>query len=101
MLTHIESEPATIEQPEEDLSKIAGIEQAMRSAAAAFPEIADVHDIIVGRTGEHISRHLPLHPARRPSHESRARGHHRARRPLQAGVPRGVPGDHPSRAGDG
>ncbi len=31
------------------------IEQALREAAAHFPEIADVHEIQVGRTGEHIS----------------------------------------------
>jgi cation diffusion facilitator family transporter len=55
VLTHIESEPATIEQPEEELVEDRRIEQALRSAAAGFPEIADVHDITVGRTGEHIS----------------------------------------------
>jgi len=55
VLTHIESEPATIEQPEEELVEDRRLEQAMRSAAAAFPEIADVHAINVGRTGEHIS----------------------------------------------
>ncbi|HEY1803194.1 MAG TPA: cation diffusion facilitator family transporter [Terracidiphilus sp.] len=55
VLTHIESEPATIEQPEEDLVTNRRLEQALRSAAAMFPEIADVHAISVGRTGEHIS----------------------------------------------
>jgi cation diffusion facilitator family transporter len=55
VLTHIESEPATIEQPEEELVEDRRLEQAMRSAASAFPEIADVHAINVGRTGEHIS----------------------------------------------
>jgi cation diffusion facilitator family transporter len=55
VLTHIESEPATIEQPEEELVEDRRLEQALRSAAARFPEIADVHDITVGRTGEHIS----------------------------------------------
>ena len=55
VLTHIESEPGTIEQPEEELVEDRRLEQAMRSAAAAFPEIADVHAINVGRTGEHIS----------------------------------------------
>jgi cation diffusion facilitator family transporter len=55
VLTHIESEPATIEQPEEELVEDRRIEQALRSAAAGFPEIVDVHDITVGRTGEHIS----------------------------------------------
>ncbi len=55
VLTHIESEPATIEQPEESLVVDRRLEQALRSAAAAFPEIADVHAITVGRMGEHIS----------------------------------------------
>jgi len=55
VLTHIESEPATIEQPEEELVEDRRLEQALRSAAALFPEIADVHAITVGRTREHIS----------------------------------------------
>ena len=55
MLTHIESEPATIEQPEEIVEEDRRIEQALRDAADPFPEIADVHEITVGRTGEHIS----------------------------------------------
>jgi cation diffusion facilitator family transporter len=55
VLTHIESEPATIEQPEEELVEDRRLEQTLRSAAAGFPEIADVHDITVGRMGEHIS----------------------------------------------
>ena len=54
ILTHIESEPATIEQPEEIIEADRRIEQAMRSAAAGFPEITDVHQILVGRSAEHI-----------------------------------------------
>ena len=59
VLTHIESEPATIEQPEELVEENRRIEQAMLSAAAQLPEIIDVHEIIVGRTGDHI--HLSCH----------------------------------------
>lgn len=55
VLTHIESEPATIEQPEEVIEEDRKINHALRSAAQAFPEIVDVHEIKVGRTGEHIS----------------------------------------------
>jgi divalent metal cation (Fe/Co/Zn/Cd) transporter len=55
VLTHIESEPGTIEQPEVSLVEDRRLEQALRSAASAFPEIADVHAIMVGRMGEHIS----------------------------------------------
>ncbi|MGD0098352.1 MAG: cation transporter dimerization domain-containing protein, partial [Terracidiphilus sp.] len=54
VLTHIESEPATIEQPAEQVAEDRRIEQAMRSTAAHLPEIVDVHEIIVGRTGDHI-----------------------------------------------
>jgi cation diffusion facilitator family transporter len=55
VLTHIESEPATIEQPEEMIEVDRRIEHALRSMAKLFPEIVDVHEIIVGRAGEHIS----------------------------------------------
>jgi cation diffusion facilitator family transporter len=55
VVTHIESEPATIEQPREAAAGDQRIEQALRSAAAEFPEIADVHAIVIGRIGDHIS----------------------------------------------
>jgi divalent metal cation (Fe/Co/Zn/Cd) transporter len=55
VLTHIESEPATIEPPEELVEEDRRIESAMRAAAGFFPEIVDVHEIKVGRAGEHIS----------------------------------------------
>jgi cation diffusion facilitator family transporter len=55
VLTHIESEPATIEQPEEMIEEDRRIEQALRDTAALYAEIIDVHEITVGRTAEHIS----------------------------------------------
>jgi len=55
VLTHIESEPATIEQPEETVVEDRRIEVALRAAAQSFPELVDVHEILVGRAGEHIS----------------------------------------------
>ncbi len=55
VLTHIESEPATIEQPEEMVEEDRRIEQALRTTAASYDEIVDVHQITVGRTAEHIS----------------------------------------------
>jgi cation diffusion facilitator family transporter len=55
VLTHIESEPATIEPPEEMVEEDRKIENALRDAARFFPEIVDVHEIKVGRAGEHIS----------------------------------------------
>jgi cation diffusion facilitator family transporter len=54
VLTHIESEPATIEQPEELDLVDRQIEQSMRRTAAQIPEIADVHEVQVRRLGEHI-----------------------------------------------
>lgn len=55
VLTHIESEPATIEPPGERVEADRRIEQAMHRVAALLPEIVDVHEILVGRSGEHIS----------------------------------------------
>lgn len=48
ILTHIESEPATIEKPEE-LVGDAELEHRLRVVAAQFPEILDVHDFIFKR----------------------------------------------------
>jgi cation diffusion facilitator family transporter len=55
VLTHIESEPATIEQPGEVVGDDRRIALALRTAAGLFPEIVDVHAIAVTRTGDHIS----------------------------------------------
>jgi divalent metal cation (Fe/Co/Zn/Cd) transporter len=55
VLTHIESEPATIEQLKEDTEDECRFEQELRTAALQFEEIVDVHEIMVGRCGEHIS----------------------------------------------
>jgi cation diffusion facilitator family transporter len=54
ILTHIESEPATIEQPEEMAEAERRIGSALRKAAAEFKEIKDVHQISVSRSGDHI-----------------------------------------------
>jgi len=48
ILTHIESEPATIERPEE-LVGDAELEHRLRTVAAQFPEINDVHEFIFKR----------------------------------------------------
>ena len=55
VLTHIESEPATIEEPEEIVEVDRKIEYALRMTARLFKEIIDVHEIVVGRTVDHIS----------------------------------------------
>jgi cation diffusion facilitator family transporter len=54
VLTHIESEPATIEQPQDMVVEDRRIEVALRSAARTFEEIEDVHEITVRRAGDHI-----------------------------------------------
>jgi divalent metal cation (Fe/Co/Zn/Cd) transporter len=50
ILTHIESEPATIEQPA-SLEVDRELEVRLRSVAAGFPEILDIHDVFVTRRG--------------------------------------------------
>ena len=54
VLTHIESLPATIEHPGVNVAEDRRIESALRAAATQFPEITDVHEITVARSGEHI-----------------------------------------------
>jgi cation diffusion facilitator family transporter len=53
ILTHIESEPATIESAEH-LVQDAHIEHTLRSVAAEFPEVLDMHDIEVKRVRDHV-----------------------------------------------
>jgi len=54
VLTHIESEPATIEQPDEIDTDDRRIETALRAAAASFSEIVDVHELVVRRAHDHV-----------------------------------------------
>jgi cation diffusion facilitator family transporter len=54
VLTHIESEPATIEQPEDEVVEDRRIEVALRAAARHFSEILDVHEITVRHAQDHI-----------------------------------------------
>jgi cation diffusion facilitator family transporter len=57
ILTHIESEPATIERPA-SLERDQELELRLRRVAAGFPEILDIHDVFVTRRGPH-----PIHLA--------------------------------------
>jgi cation diffusion facilitator family transporter len=50
ILTHIESEPATIERPALP-NRDSELEARLRRVAEAFPEILDIHDVIVTRLG--------------------------------------------------
>jgi cation diffusion facilitator family transporter len=59
VLTHIESEPATIEPPDVRVEENRRIEEAMKASASQLTEIVDVHEILVGRSAEHI--HVTCH----------------------------------------
>ena len=59
ILTHIESEPATIESELNPEAGFKRIEDALLHAATEFPQIVDVHEILIGRTDEHV--HLSCH----------------------------------------
>jgi len=48
ILTHIESEPATIEKPDEIL-RDAGLEGRLKEVAAQFPQILDIHEFAIKR----------------------------------------------------
>lgn len=54
ILTHIESMPATIEKPQALADEVRRISEALRQAAEEIGEIQDVHEILVGKTGERI-----------------------------------------------
>jgi cation diffusion facilitator family transporter len=49
ILTHIESEPATIERPA-SLERDRQFEVRLRRVAATFPEILDIHEVLVTRS---------------------------------------------------
>jgi divalent metal cation (Fe/Co/Zn/Cd) transporter len=53
ILTHIESEPATIESGQQ-LNQDARLEARMKGVANEFPEILDMHDIEVKRVRGHV-----------------------------------------------
>jgi divalent metal cation (Fe/Co/Zn/Cd) transporter len=61
ILTHIESEPATIEKPEEVVSD-AELEHRLKAVASQFPEVLDVHEFIIKRVRGrmYISCHCTL-----------------------------------------
>jgi cation diffusion facilitator family transporter len=65
ILTHIESEPATIERPE-SLERDRQLEIRLRRTARAFPEILDIHEVFVTRAHNngadriHVNCHCTL-----------------------------------------
>jgi divalent metal cation (Fe/Co/Zn/Cd) transporter len=58
VLTHIESEPGTIEAPE-PVEQNRRLEQTLRDVAANVPEVVDIHEVKVDRVGEHL--HMTCH----------------------------------------
>jgi len=61
ILTHIESEPATIETGDE-IVRDARLERRLKSIAAEFPEIMDMHDVQIKRVRDrlYVSCHCTL-----------------------------------------
>jgi cation diffusion facilitator family transporter len=61
VLTHIESEPSTIELPI-GIERDRQIEVSLRHAARRFSEVLDIHDVVIGRIGDriHVSCHCTL-----------------------------------------
>jgi cation diffusion facilitator family transporter len=53
ILTHIESEPATIERPD-SLERDRQLEVRLRRVATSFPEILDIHEVFVTRINDRI-----------------------------------------------
>jgi cation diffusion facilitator family transporter len=53
ILTHIESEPATIERPA-SLERDRQLEVRLRRCAAAFPQILDIHEVFVTHINDRI-----------------------------------------------
>ncbi|HWR37041.1 MAG TPA: cation-efflux pump [Clostridia bacterium] len=53
ILTHIESEPATIETSDE-IVQDRDLERKMKDIGTEFPEIVDVHEVVVKRVRDHL-----------------------------------------------
>jgi cation diffusion facilitator family transporter len=58
ILTHIESEPATIETSD-GLLKVPSVEERLQAVTVAFPEVVDMHDLMFKRVGGRL--YLSLH----------------------------------------
>ena len=58
ILTHIESEPATI-QATDGVVRAPGVEQKLQSVKAGFPEVVDMHDFMFKQVGGRL--YLSLH----------------------------------------
>ncbi|MDQ2926467.1 MAG: cation-efflux pump [Acidobacteriota bacterium] len=61
VLTHIESEPATIAHTAEADRDTGALQAALRQAARKFPEIVDIHDILTTRSDHDYGIHIRCH----------------------------------------
>ena len=61
VLTHIESELATIERPQTQPESAATLDAGLHEAARAFPEILDVHDIVTTQSPSNDGFHVRCH----------------------------------------
>jgi cation diffusion facilitator family transporter len=61
IMTHIESEPATIETSD-GLLRAPGFEQRLQEVTAGFPEVVDMHDLMFKRVGGrlYLSMHMTM-----------------------------------------
>jgi cation diffusion facilitator family transporter len=61
VLTHIESKPATVE-PQARVERDRRLEEELRRVAGTLPDIIDIHEVVVTRTGDrlHLSCHCTL-----------------------------------------
>ena len=61
ILTHIESEPATIETSD-GLLRVPSFERRLQTVAEGFPEVVDMHDLMFKRVGGrlYLSAHLTM-----------------------------------------
>jgi len=59
ILTHIESEPAQIDHPASQDRDNLIVETSLRKVAQNFPQILDIHDVLVSRVREHV--HISCH----------------------------------------
>ena len=62
ILTHIESEPATVETSDE-IVQDARLEARLKAIGTQFPEVVDVHEILLKRVRDHLflSCHVTMH----------------------------------------
>ena len=90
ILTHIESEPATIETSD-GLLRVPRFEERLQAVTQGFPEVVDVHDLMFKRVGGRLYLSAAHHDAGRSAALARPRYPDSRRRPLSPGSAGAVP----------